>query len=327
MLRFLQTWVPAIAFLGAVGFASIALTLDRPSAPATVVRTATAADDQAEALAPRAPSNEAELQTESDRPAAARPSGVLTYLTGEGGFVTVDIAERSFVGEPVADHPARASSAGGVYPSPDGRYLAAVRRDALGVWIDVSAGERRLQSLAVAGPDDPTAVAGPKALAAAVAGVPLTVAWSPNSSHLAYGSITGTPFALAVVETRTWSTSFRQVAGGYVGELAWAPDSSRLAVSTYELDRSNHTVLMYNPRTTVIRGLIDGCAIVWAPDAAFLAVHREPTVGTGVWITSPDGGLRIEVSDDPLAFPVSWAADTSWIAPDSLALLALGAPA
>jgi hypothetical protein len=158
----------------------------------------------------------------------------------------------------------------------------------------------------IAGPDDPELLAATKGQAAALDGVPLTIAWSPDSRYLAYGSITSEPFALAVVRTDIWSTLFRTVAGGYVGELAWAPDSSHLAISTYELDRSDHSVLIYEPKRSTVRPLIDGCAVVWAPDATFLAVHREPSVASGVWLTSPDGETRIEVTADVLAFPLRW---------------------
>lgn len=234
------------------------------------------------------------------------------YLTGDGGLVAVDTADPAStpdIIEELAPDVSRAGTAG-AYPSPDGRYLAQVRSSDLGVWIDISEGDAVVQELQIAGPNDPE-LASAKALAAAIDGVPLTVAWSPDSRYLAYGSVSSEPFSLAVVRAGHWSTLYRQVAGGYVGELAWAPDSSQLAISTYEIDRSDHTVLMYDPMRMQVRHLIDGCAVVWAPDSAFLAVHREPTVASGVWITSADGETRMEVVEDELAFPIAWAAPAS----------------
>ena len=299
MLRSLQMLVPAIAFLGAVGIATVALTMDvKPEAvsPPTI----------AAAIAPieAPPQPKSILDTSPAAPPAPRPTGVLTYITGEGDTIAGDLTTRL---ELIEAATGGSTGSGSVYPSPDGRYVASIRSDALGTWIDVSEDDRKVVSFTVAGPDDPRAVAGGKGLAAAVDGVPLTIAWSPDSRYLAYGSMTGAPYALSVARADNWSTNYRQVAGGYVGELAWAPDSSRLAISTYEIDRSDHTVLIYNPTTTVVRHLIDGCAIVWAPDAAFLAIHREPNVATGVWITSPDGEIRIEATADEFAFPIGWA--------------------
>ena len=82
--------------------------------------------------------------------------------------------------------------------------------------------------------------------------------------------------------------------------------AGRLAISTYEIDRSNHTVLLFDPQRMSVSRLIDGCAIVWAPDAAFLAIHREPSVASGIWITSPDGETQMEATADELAFPIAW---------------------
>lgn len=298
----LRSLVPAVAFLGAVGFASIALTMDRGPAPAP--STTEAAPPPAASATPAG-----ELVLDQD-PAAAvfpRPAGVLTYLTGDGGYVAVDAGDPAANLEVVEglEGSAPAVGVGGAYPSPDGRYVAQVRRDERGVWIDVRRGDAVVKTMQIAGPDDPE-LASAKSPAKAIDGVPLTVAWSPDSRFLAYGSITSEPFSLAVVRADRWSTLFRQVDGGYVGELAWAPDSSSLAISTYEIDRSDHTVLIYDPARLSVRHLIDGCAIVWAPDSAFLAVHREPAVAAGVWITSPDGETRIEVDDDELAFPITW---------------------
>ncbi|MDA0351666.1 MAG: hypothetical protein O3A10_05595 [Chloroflexi bacterium] len=312
-----QHWIPAFGLLAAAALGTVALTLDRGD-PANLAADASA---QPPASAPIAAVHPIEVLTRpaaireaaAIEAAAPRPVGVLTYLDGEGSYVAVnasDLASHLEVTEP-ASAIAGPTSTGDRYPSPDGRYEAIVRRVELGTWIDVFDRGTPVFSDGIAGPDDQTLVAGTKALAAAVDGIPLTIAWSPDSRYLAYGSITGAPYALALVRTDNWSSSYNRVAGGYVGELAWAPDSSRLAISTYEPDRSNHTVLIYNPQQPVPRRLIDGCRIVWAPDARFIAVHREPGDETGVWISSPDGKTRIEATADPNAFPISWTVTAS----------------
>ena len=72
-------------------------------------------------------------------------------------------------------------------------------------------------------------------------GVPLAIAWSPDSRRLAFGFISGAPWSLAVVSA---TQSVFELQGGYVGELTCPPDSPQLTISTYEIDRSDHDVLM-----------------------------------------------------------------------------------
>ena len=315
MLRAVHLWLPAVAMLVTFGAVTIVLTMEPAASassplPAPAAAVANTAPAAAEAPSEPAPALDS---VAVEAPAVPRPRGILTYLAGDGTYVAVRAAVPTDQVEitELNTEASALSGAGGVYASPDRRYEATVRRDETGVWLDVSSDSATIQTLGIAGPDDRAAVAGTKALAAAVEGVPLTVAWSPDSRYLAYGSITGAPFSLAVVRIEGWDFTFRRVAGGYVGELAWAPDSSRLAVSTYEIDRLDHTALMYNPDGGSIRRLIDGCAVVWAPDSDFLAVHREPSIASGVWITSPDGVTQIEATGDAHTVPIAWVRQTS----------------
>ena len=239
-------------------------------------------------------------------------SGVLTYVVEDGSYVAVEAGyPDTLIDVPVDVAGAAGDEVPSAYVSPDGRYTAAIRRDDDGAHIDVTTGTREVASYWIASPSDAEVVVDGKGPARAVEGVPLTIAWSPDSRRLAFGSISGTPWALQVVSASTWLQSGFEVQGGYVGELAWSPDSSQLAISTYEIDRSDHNVLMFDVATRTVRDLIDGCSIVWAPNGAFLAVHREPSVETGVWMTSSDGLARFEATDDPMAFPVSWIELTS----------------
>jgi Tol biopolymer transport system component len=133
------------------------------------------------------------------------------------------------------------------------------------------------------------------------------VAWSPDSKQLAYGSVTGEPWTLQIMTTGAVpQITTREVRGGYVGELAWSPDGRYLAISTYQLDRKNHTVLMYDTKTGSLSHVIDGCHLTWSPDSRFLAIHRDPGPDGGAWVISPDGETRIALTRDPAAFPYSW---------------------
>ena len=238
-----------------------------------------------------------------------RPSGVLTFTTEGGVHAAVRAADPSVRIAPPLTEPVWADSAEvrpDVYPSPNGRFIATVRRDQEGTSLDVTTGAVRVASFLLAAPDGDQLVNGAKGTARAVAGVPLTVAWSPDSRYLAFGSIIGSPWGLYVITAGDWRTERHRIWGGYAGELAWSPDSELLAISTYEIDRSDHSVLIFDSSVRRVRYLIDGCLIVWAPDGDYIALHREPKVEPGVWIASADGEDRIRVTADPTAVPLVW---------------------
>ena len=98
------------------------------------------------------------------------------------------------------------------------------------------------------------------------------------------------------------------VRGGYVGELAWASTGEHLAISTYSLDRRNHSVLMLDMATAQVRYLVDGCHLTWSPDGAFLAIHRDPGPEGGAWVVSPAGETLYAISREEQAFPYAWVA-------------------
>jgi WD40 repeat protein len=235
------------------------------------------------------------------------PNGILTYIAGDGSHVSLDVTRPDAPLAAALEVPALPAEAG-VYPSPDGRYLATVRRDDEGVFLDISEGDRMITSRWLAAPTDPEFVVG-KGPARAVEGVPLAVAWSPDGQHLAYGSVDGEPWNLNILSLPTWSYASAEVAGGYVGELAWSPDSSLLAISTYEIDRTDHTVLVYDSGDRTVSHLIDGCHVIWSPDGTYLAVRREPSVTSGIWLVSPDGRSRTAVTSEPDHFPLAWVYD------------------
>jgi hypothetical protein len=136
------------------------------------------------------------------------------------------------------------------------------------------------------------------------------MAWSPDSSTLAFGSITGEPYTLGLLHSPGSpqpTISFREVAGGYVGELAWAPDGSKLGISTYSIDRLNHTVLVADAYSGLVQQLSDGCHVTWSPDSAFIAVHRDPGAEAGAWIiAATDFATRWPITREVQAFPLAW---------------------
>ncbi len=237
------------------------------------------------------------------------PSGVLTYSLGDGTYATVRADDPTVHVEALAREVALvepAASQADVYDSPDEQLVATAYRDEQGTRIEVTTVSGQVGSFLLAAPEGDQLVNGGKGPAAAVASVPLTVQWSPDSRYLAFGSITGAPWALNVLSVGAGRLDRYAVQGGYVGELAWSPGSDLLAISTYEIGRRDHNVLLFDAGARTVRHLIDGCEVVWAPDGRYLAVHREPRVEPGVWIASADGETRIRATADPMAFPISW---------------------
>jgi hypothetical protein len=237
--------------------------------------------------------------------ASVRPAGEVTFsVTGSGAFrIKADGS-----GRPVAATlPALASpSEPGRYRAPNGTITLTVRETADGTFIDRSASAF---SWWLASSGDPALVASGKGPAKAVEGVPLVVAWSPDSNAFAFGSVTGAPWSLHVANDRAAlpEVATFEVPGGYVGELVFSPDSKYLAISTYSLDRRDHTVLVLELATGQLRTLSDGCHITWSPDSRYLAVHRDPYREPGAWVLAVDGSERFALSSDPEAFPHVWS--------------------
>ncbi|MEX0784812.1 MAG: hypothetical protein WD557_19430 [Dehalococcoidia bacterium] len=243
----------------------------------------------------------------TDRP--AQPEGVITYeITGKGYFTAR--ASGEVIG-PATEHDLHSvhnASEQDRVPSPDGSQSVRIDRTQDGVFLAVGTPGAEQSIGQIAASSDAALVAGGKGAARAVDGIPLVVAWSPDSKHLAYGSITGEPWTLRVMSVpgHGQSSVGHQVEGGYVGELAWSPDGRYLAISTYSLDRKNHTVLMLDTQTNRLETVIDGCHLTWSPDSRFLAIHRDPGPGEGAWIISPDGETRLALSRERGAFPYTW---------------------
>lgn len=238
-------------------------------------------------------------------------TGRITYEVSGAGYFAVDAAggPAETASPPWAKQAPAGRSESETFPAPDRSRVARVERTEAGVFLNILDGDRALLAAQLAGPESAPLVDGGKVAARAVAGVPLAAAWSPDARTLAYGSLTGEPFTLHVADFgAALALNLRDypVAGGFVGELAWSPNGRYLAISTYALDRSSHTVLMFDAITGGLQRLSDGCHIVWSPDSQYIAIHRDPQAEPGAWVLSVDGHERWELSSDPKAFPYTW---------------------
>ena len=242
-------------------------------------------------------------------PLAPQPSGRITYeITGQGFFNAKPTGEQ--LGPAAAEdlHFVHNATAQDEVPGPDGSRVARIQRNDAGTWLEVTGNDFLPAAWQIAGPSDSALVSGGKGAARAVEGIPVVVAWSPNSRQIAWGSITGSPYTLLIADPQAPSQlRTYQVSGGYIGELAWSPDAHYLAISTYSLDRKDHTVFMLDMQRagSPVR-LVDGCHLTWSPDGRYLAIHRDPGPEQGAWVISPDGDERYAVSREAGAFPYSW---------------------
>ena len=238
---------------------------------------------------------------------------IVFEVTGKGLFVAPAAGGLPKSATGTHEHVPTPASGTSEVRSPDGKSTAIVQRLPEGVFLAVASGSAPARQIAqLAAPGDPQLVAGGKGHARAVEGVPLVVAWSPDSKTLAYGSVSGVPWSLTLL-TMEMATAglglerYYEVSGGYVGELAWSPDGRFLAISTYTIARTQHSVLMLDVagRGTPVR-LLDGCHITWSPDSRFVAVHRDPGPEGGAWVVTADGASRWLLNGEQQAFPLSW---------------------
>jgi Tol biopolymer transport system component len=247
------------------------------------------------------------------RPGSGTPGGIITYTTAQGDASVHPNGEAAaFQGLPGVPVVTR----GGVeqFPAPDGAAAAVVEREGSNAWLVLTQGGTPERLAQLADESSPPLVNGVKADASVAGGVPLVVAWSPDSRYLAFGSLTGAPYSLHVVERDPLSRTMvaqetYAVAGGYIGELAWSPDGSRLAISTYSADRRDHTVYALDPSGGAPARLIDGCHIIWSPDGEHIAIHRDPHREPGAWVIAIDGSEAYAISNEPTAFPLAWNAE------------------
>ena len=197
--------------------------------------------------------------------------------------------------------------------SPDGQamaYVTVTGEGASTMWRLMVKEEDRITEVALLGGGDAALlVLGTKSAARSVDAVPLVVAWSPDGSKLAWGSVTEAPYNLHVAERGRWIPQSYPLEGGYVGELAWSSDGRYLAVSTYAKDRADHTLLVMDAlENHGPQRIAKGCVVVWAPDSRHLVLHGEPRTQPGLLVISVHGDVRRVIERTDVA-PFAWVAD------------------
>lgn len=239
------------------------------------------------------------------RPGSDTLGGIITYTTAQGDASIHPNGEpATFQGLPGVPVVTR----GGVeeFPAPGGGSVAYVEREGSNAWLALRQGGASERLAQLADESSPPLVNGVKGDARVAGGIPLVVTWSPDSKYLAFGSLTGAPYALHVVERATGAQQTHEVGGGYIGELAWSPDGDLLAISTYSDDRRDHTVYALDPAGGAPVRLIDGCHIIWSPDGEHIVIHRDPHREPGAWVVAIDGSGAYAISNEPTAFPLAW---------------------
>ena len=166
------------------------------------------------------------------------------------------------------------------YPSADGRTAAFTQNGANG-WrlfaLDLASGA--ITDYGSMGSDP--AGTQPPVPSATVKG-PMYVAWSPDGRQLGFGGGYDAPYFMTIVDLDSGAAVRTQFEEGYPGEIKWSPDGSRVAVSTYDVERTRHEVYIVDPATGASRHVSSGCVIVWSPDGRFLAQHIDHTPGVAI---------------------------------------------
>ena len=188
------------------------------------------------------------------------------------------------------------------YPSPD-RSLFAFTQDTAEGWrlmaLDTASGE--IIDFGNMG-SDPAGVAPP--VVSPTAKGPMYIAWSPDSTRLAFGGGSAPPYVMTTVDVRDGSVRRTEFMEGYPGEIEWSPDGSMIAVSTYDADRTRHEVYIVDPASGEARHVSSGCVIVWSPDGRFLAQHIDKE--HGIAIVDIASGAYGHLTDGPYDVPVRW---------------------
>ena len=224
--------------------------------------------------------------------------GLIVALNGLGSAQIVRF-NRDGSQSDVATAPA---SVGYFYPSPD-RSLFAFTQDTAEGWrlmaLDTTTGE--ISDFGDMG-SDPAGVAPPVVSPAAKG--PMYVAWSPDSTRLAFGGGIEPPYTMTTVDVRDGSVRRTEFMEGYPGEIEWSPDASMIAVSTYDAERTRHEVYVVDPASGEARHVSSGCVIVWSPDGRFLAQHIDKE--HGIAIVDIASGAYGHLTDGPYDVPVWW---------------------
>jgi hypothetical protein len=197
------------------------------------------------------------------------------------------------------------------YPSPDGPSADGTRflftqsaPDGWQLWVLDSATDD-ITNLGNMG-SDPANASPPSQVSPenSAKGGPMYIAWSPDGTQVAFGGGFEPPFIMTTVQIETGARAVTEFPSGYPGEIRWTADSTRIAVSTYDIERTHHETWVVDPVTGAGRHLMDGCVIVWSPDGRFLAVHGEDI--PGITIINADTAERAQLTHRSDDAPVEW---------------------
>jgi WD40 repeat protein len=227
-----------------------------------------------------------------------------TWL-GDGRLLFTSIDGEMYRASPTGEveSVAQLEPASYLHLSPDGRTVAFTQNDAAGwrLWtVDGYGGA--LRDLGNMG-SDPAGTTPPVEVAPEQKG-PMYIGWSPDGSYLAFGGGFEPPYIMTTVNLVTGARVRTEFPHGYPGEIKWSPDGTKIAVSTYDVDRTRHESYVVDPDTGEAKQLLSGCVIVWSHDSRFLAVHGEPD--PSISVVDVTTGAQAKVSRDRNDIPISW---------------------
>jgi hypothetical protein len=194
-----------------------------------------------------------------------------------------------------------------LYPSPDGTRFLFTQAAAAGwqLWM-LDARTDVVTSLGNMG-SDPAGTAPPAESSPENTGKsgPMYISWSPDGTQVAFGGGFEPPFMMTTVQLADGARAVTRLPNGYPGEIRWSSDSARIAVSTYDIERTHHETWVVDPTTGAGRHVMDGCVIVWSPGGRFLAVHGEDVAG--ITIINADTGERGQLTHTRDDAPIEWS--------------------
>lgn len=190
-----------------------------------------------------------------------------------------------------------------LHVSPDGHRVAFTQNNAQGwhLWT-IDGYDGTLRDLGNMG-SDPAGTTPPVEVAPEQKG-PMYIGWSPDGSYLAFGGGFEPPYMMTTINVTNGASVRTEFPYGYPGEMKWSPDGTKLAVSSYDVERTRHESYVVDPATGVATHLLSGCVIVWSYDSRFLAVHGEPD--PGISIVDVMTGEQAKISRGRNDIPLTW---------------------
>lgn len=193
-----------------------------------------------------------------------------------------------------------------LYPASSGSLVAFTVNSAAGWNLETyDAATGAVHDLGPMGSDGPGGT--PVVRAVPDVKVPMYIAWSPDGlapAKISFGGGFEPPYTMTIVDIASGTKLTTHFTDGYPGEIRWTRDGARLAVSTYNAERTHHEAYVVDPATGVATHVISGCIIVWSPDGRFLAVHGEKE--PGIAIADVATGERLQLTHVATDAPLLW---------------------